>query len=163
MRFSIILFAASFFLLASCNSASDSPSAAEESAKVDMDQVKTAIQEIETAWAAAQNAKDVNTLIGMYTDDAISMPDGAPSLQGKAAIQARMEDEFAKTPEGQTNTYEVLEIYGDENIVTEIGKGTTKDAAGAVVSTGKYMVVWQKTDGKYLCLREIYNSDAPRK
>jgi uncharacterized protein (TIGR02246 family) len=162
MRFSIILFAASFLLFASCNPASDSQSTSEGSTKVDMDQVKAEIQDLETAWATAQNAKDVNTLIAMYADDAISMPEGAPMLKGKAAIQARMEKEFAKDKEGHTNSFEVLEVFGDENFVTEIGTSTTKDAEGNVVSTGKYMVIWKKMDGKYLCYREIYNGDAPK-
>jgi len=57
----------------------------------------------------------------------------------------------------------VQEIFGDENVVTEIGTGVTKDASGAVVRTGKYVAIWQKSEGKYLCIREIYNSDAPAK
>ena len=51
-------------------------------------------------------------------------------------------------------------VFGDENTVTEVGKMTRKDASGKVVSTGKYMAVWEKRDGKYLCVRDIGNSDS---
>jgi len=34
------------------------------------------------------------------------------------------------------------------------------DAAGKVTATGKYMAVWEKRDGKWLCIRDIGNEDA---
>jgi uncharacterized protein (TIGR02246 family) len=163
MRFSIIFIAAAFLFLSSCKPAGESAAASGETSKPDMAQVKADIQAVETAWATAQNAKDINTLMGMYADDAISMADGAPSLNGKAAIQAHQEAEFAKAPAGLSSAYTVQDIYGDGEIVTEVGTGVTKDASGAVVRTGKYVAIWKKMDGKYVCIREIYNSDAPAK
>jgi ketosteroid isomerase-like protein len=47
--------------------------------------------------------------------------------------------------------------------VTEIGTAISKDASGKVIRTGKYMAVWEKRDGKYICIRDIYNSDAAAK
>ncbi len=163
MRFLMIFIATTFLMLVACKPAVKSVDATVEASKPDMTQIKADIQELENAWAKAQNAKDFETLLALYTDDAISMPDGAPSVSGKAAIKARMEAEATKTPDGLTSEYTVLEVYGDGDIVTEIGTGVTKDASGAVIRTGKYFAIWQKVDGKYLCLREIYNSDVPAK
>jgi len=155
--------AALFLLITSCKPAAESTAVAAEAPKVDMAQVKAEIQAVETAWATAQNAKDINALMAMYADDAISMTDGAPSLNGKAAIQAYQEAEFAKAPAGLNSAYTVQDVYGDGETVTEVGTGVTKDASGAVVRTGKYVAIWKKMDGKYVCIREIYNSDAPAK
>jgi uncharacterized protein (TIGR02246 family) len=163
MRFSFIFIVAASLFLSSCKQATESTASTDEAPKTDMNKVKAEIQALETAWSTAQNAKDINALMAMYADDAVSMPDGAPILRGKAAIQAQQEADFAKAKEGNINTYEVQEIFGDENVVTEIGTGVTKDASGAVVRTGKYVAIWQKSEGKYLCIREIYNSDAPAK
>jgi uncharacterized protein (TIGR02246 family) len=163
MRFSMIFIAAAFLFLSSCKPAGESGAASAEASKPDMAQVKADIQAVENAWAAAQNAKDLNTLMAMYADDAVSMPEGAPTLRGKAAIQTRQEEEFAKAAEGLSSAYNVEEVFGDGDVVTEIGTGVTKDASGAVVRTGKYIAIWKKMDGKYLCIREIYNSDAPQK
>lgn len=163
MRFSFIFIVAASLFLSSCKPATEPTTATEEAPKMDMGKVKAEIQALENAWSTAQNAKDINALMAMYADDAVSMPEGAPTLRGKAAIQARQEAEFAKAKEGHTTAYEVQEIFGDENVVTEIGTSATKDATGAVVSTGKYVAIWQKTDGKYICIRELYNSDAPAK
>lgn len=159
----MIFILASFLILASCKPASDSNSASAEAPKMDMAQLKAEIQAVETAWATAQNAKDINALMAMYADDAISMADGAPSLNGKAAIQVWQEAEFAKAPAGLNSAYTVQDVYGDGETVTEVGTGITKDASGAVVRTGKYIAIWKKVDGKYICIREIYNSDTPVK
>ena len=37
------------------------------------------------------------------------------------------------------------------------------DATGKVTYTGKYMAIWEKRDGKYICLRDISNDDAKEK
>jgi quinol monooxygenase YgiN len=60
-----------------------------------------------------------------------------------------------------TYSFEVLDVYGGGNTFTETGKSTYKDASGKVMGTGKYTVVWEKQGEKYLCVREIYNGDAP--
>jgi len=127
----------------------------------DLAQIRADIQSAENAWATALNAQDLDALMALYTDDAVSMPDNAPILVGKDAIRKSQEEEFANTPDGMTYSFEVLDVYANGNTVTETGKATYKDAAGKVTGTGKYMVVWEKQGGKYLCVREIYNGDTP--
>jgi uncharacterized protein (TIGR02246 family) len=131
--------------------------------KPDMAAVKAEIQAIETAWAAATNARDVDALIALYADDAVSMANNAPSLVGKAAIQKDLEENMKKRPVGSTVSYETTEVFGDDQVVTEIGTSVTKDATGKVTSTGKYIAIFEKRDGKYICIREIYNEDVKEK
>lgn len=131
--------------------------------KPDMAVVKAEIQALENAWAAADNARDANAVAAFYAEDAMSMSNDKPTLVGKAAILADITEGMAKKAAGTTITYDVLEVYGDDKVVTEIGKGTTKDASGKVILTGKYMAVWEKRDGKYICIRDIYNSDTKEK
>ena len=145
--------------MTSCKQAETTEAAPMENVKPDMAQIKADIQAMEVSWAAAQNAKDVDALMAMYAEDAISMPYDAPMLKGKAAIKAQQEKDFAAAKEGFTAEYTTLDVYGDGEIVTEVGASATKDASGAVVREGKYMAVFQKVDGKYLCIREIYNND----
>lgn len=145
------LSAACLLALTACQQAAETPA--------DMAQIKTEIQALEDAWAAALNAQDLDALMAMYTDDAVSLPDNAPILVGKAAIRKQQEQDFASTPAGRAYSFEALDVYGNGNTVTETGKSTYKDAAGKVTGTGKYMCVWEKQGDKYLCVREIYNSD----
>lgn len=158
------------FLTIGCNSpASDTTtkSVAETTeqavTKPDMAVIKTEIQALETAWAAADNARDVQALLAFYADDAASLSNNAPMVVGKAALQKDIEANFAKKAKGATSIYEVLDVFGNENTVTEVGKSTVKDASGKVISTGKYMAIWEKRDGKYLCVRDIYNDDVKAK
>jgi uncharacterized protein (TIGR02246 family) len=128
-------------------------------AKPDMAKLKTEIQALESAWAAADNARDTNAVAAFYADDAISLANNKPMLVGKAAIRQDIAESLAKRGEGARVTYDVVDVFGDENAVTEIGTSTVRDASGKMIRTGKYMAVWQKRDGKYICVRDIYNDD----
>lgn len=151
---------------AACSSPAPEEAAAPEvvatpvAAETDMAAIKAEIQAIETSFATADNARDVNAILAFYSDDAVSMGPGEPMSVGKAAIQKSVEAGFAKNPAGSTITYEVLEVFGDVNTVTEIGKSTRTDASGKVTYTGKYMAIWELRDGKYICIRDIGNSDS---
>lgn len=131
-----------------------------EAPKADMAKVKAEIKAIEDAWAAASNARDVATIVGFYADDAISMNDDQPMLVGKAAIQTGVEAEMAKRKVKAKTAFETLDLYGDENRVTEVGKTTVTDSTGNVIYTGKYMAVWEKRSGKWLTIRDMSNDDA---
>lgn len=132
-------------------------------AKADMANIKAEIQGLENDWAVADNSRNANAIAAFYADDAISMSNNAPMTVGKAAIQKETVESLAKRAKGETVAYETLEVFGDGNTVTEIGTAISKDAAGKVIRTGKYMAIWEKRDGKYICIRDIYNTDAAAK
>ena len=159
-----IIYVSCVLLFTSCKKKKKKETAAEttvaESAKPDLAQIRSEIVAIENAWAAAQNAKDVNALMALYADDAVSMPDGEPMLTGKAAIQKKQEADFAKPSKYASIAFETIDVYAQGDVVTETGKTMYKDAAGKTTGGGKYIAVYEKRDGKYLCIREIYNQDS---
>ncbi|MDP2040196.1 MAG: nuclear transport factor 2 family protein [Algoriphagus sp.] len=162
-RIAPALIALTFFGLAGCAPAPENVATPEPvvvESKPDMSAIKAEIQAIETAFAAADNARDVNAILAFYSDDAVTMGPGEPMSVGKAAIQKSIEAGIAKSAAGSTVAYDVLEVFGDGNTVTEVGKSTRKDASGKVTYTGKYMAIWEMSDGKYVCIRDIGNSDA---
>ena len=153
-----------------CNSpATDSSSKTAESttmsttASVDASSLKTDVQAMETAWAEADNARDANAIANFYADDAISMSNNKPSLSGKAAILQDIQDGMAKRSMNRVVAYDVTDVYPGDNTATEVGKITVKDTTGKVTYTGKYMAVWEKRNGKYVCIRDISNDDAKEK
>ena len=160
----LITYVSCVLLFTSCQEAEKKETASEttvaEPARPDMAKIKAEIQAIENAWAAAQNTKDVNALMAMYADDAVSMPDGEPMLTGKAAIQKKQEADFAKPSKFASVAFETMDVYAQGDVVTEVGKTMYKDAAGKTIGGGKYIAVFEKRDGKYLCIREIYNADS---
>ena len=160
----LVTYVSCVLLFASCQEAEKKETPAEvtvaEPAKPDLTQIRSEIVAIETAWAAAQNAKDVTALMALYAEDAVSMPDGEPMVTGKAAIQKKQEADFAKPSTYASIAFETLDVYAQGNVATEVGKTMYKDAAGKTTGGGKYMAVYEKRDGKYLCIREIYNKDS---
>ena len=158
-----------FFTTIGCNSpASDTAKKMVETskqavAKPDLVAIKAEIQAIENAWATASMAKDAATISNFYADDAVSFINNKPMLTGKAAIRKEIDEELAKQKGVRIVTYETLDVYGDDKTVTETGKTTTKDAKGVVVYRGKYMAVWEKRNGKWLVVRDIYNDDEKSK
>ena len=132
-------------------------------AKPDMAKVKADIQTLENTWEVLDNARNPTAMADFYTDDAISFDNNKPMLVGKAAILKNMAVSVAKKVKGSTIHYETLDVFGSENQATEVGRATEKDASGKVTRTGKYMCIWEKRDGKYLVVRDIYNDDVKAK
>ncbi len=164
IKLSILSIAMSLCIV-SCNKTTkvEDEAAVQEVAKPDMMAIKAEIQTLENAWAKADNERDANTLAAMYADDAQSLSNNRPTTTGKAEILKDIEANLSKKSKGTTIAFDVADVYGNENQVTEVGKTTVKDATGKVTYTGKYMAIWEKRDGKYICLRDISNDDAKEK
>ncbi len=171
LKFATICIAFSCFAVGCSDSAtekSDAAVPATESVtpvvvKPDMAKLKAAIQALEISWAAADNARDTNAIAAFYAEDAISYSNNKPMVVGRAAIQKDIAAGLAKRAKGATVAYDVMDVFGDENAVTETGKITVKDASGKVTYTGKYMAIWEMRDGKYICVRDMSNDDAKEK
>ena len=122
--------------------------------------IKAEIIALEKSWDTHFNSGDLNSLLSLYADDAIRLPNNQTIISGKEAIKKEMEIEQTKLKKGYTNTSETTDVFGDENTVTEIGKTIRKDASGKVKSTGKYITIWKKVNGKFVTVREMWNDDA---
>lgn len=173
-KFATAFIVLTFFVIGCSNNAAEETSSTDSTssaaapaqpvaAKPDMAKIKTEIQALESAWANADNARDTNAIAAFYADDAVSFSNNRPMLVGKAAIEADIKIYLAKRPKGSTIAFDVLDVFGDENTVTEVGKTTGKDAEGKVTYNGKYMAIWEKRSGKYLCVRDIGNDDVKAK
>ncbi|MBK8701234.1 MAG: SgcJ/EcaC family oxidoreductase [Saprospiraceae bacterium] len=169
MRSSQLLLALSFCLMVqtSCKQEAkmEETKAAEVQAapEVNLSTIKAEIQALEDEWEVAANTKNAAAVLDFYTEDAVSFSNNQAMLVGKEAIKKDIEASFAKQLDGSIATYETLDVFGDENLVTETGKTTVTDAKGKVIYTGKYMAIWQKQDGKWKTIRDIYNSDVKEK
>lgn len=136
---------------------------AEKAATVDMDKLKTEIQAKEDAFAAAEKAKDAAGVAVYYSDDAISYGRNEEPISGNAAIKERIAQRLAKDTSGSTNVYKVVDLFAEGNMVVEIGSWTEMSAAGAETGKGHYMSLFQKRDGKYVCVRDMNVTSAPAK
>ena len=120
-----------------------------------------AMHAVDQVWVKAHNAGDVDTVVSLYAEHAILLPPGAPSASGRAAIRAYFaKDIAAATKEG------VKLILGDKpgggasgDLGWVSGTYIVKDKAGNTIDTGKYLSVSQRSGGKWLYIRDTWNSD----
>jgi uncharacterized protein (TIGR02246 family) len=154
----VAFFLMAAFLLASCNKTSQAPEAA-----LNMDSVKAEIQTLEDAYAAGDKAKDADAIAAYYSDDAISYNSNEEPTVGKAAIKERIAARIAKEPAGQVYAYSVVDVFAAGNGAVEVGTWTTTDSAGKEVDKGHFMSVFEKRDGKYVCIRDMSVSSMPAK
>ncbi|HQX43015.1 MAG: nuclear transport factor 2 family protein [Saprospiraceae bacterium] len=136
---------------------------AEAPKPIDMDALKMDIQKMEDAFAAGEKAKDAAAVAAYYSDDAISYGRNSEPVSGKAAIQAKIAEDIAKDSTNNSNVYKVVDIFAEGNMAVEIGSWTRLDSAGTETKKGHYMSVFQKRDGKYVCIRDMNVSSTPDK
>ncbi|MCX6299678.1 MAG: DUF4440 domain-containing protein [Bacteroidetes bacterium] len=84
---------------------------------------------------------------------------GGPSIGGKDKLTSFWGG-FIKLGIGSL-TLNTLEVWGDENFITEEGlfEVTLKD--GKQADKGKYIVIWKKEDGNWKLHRDMSNTDLP--
>jgi uncharacterized protein (TIGR02246 family) len=139
-------------LLSACTAAAPTADTAADS---------TAIAAVNEAWGKAYNAGDAAGLVALYADDAAVNPPGVPQVRGHAAMQ----EFFAKDTAGakaagitmNLNPQRDTGISGD--LAWESGTFTATDKSGATMDEGKYITVLKRTDGKWLIVRDTWNSD----
>jgi uncharacterized protein (TIGR02246 family) len=152
----VVSFFAGFLLLAGYTAAA---SAADASAD------ETAIRAISPVWAKAYNAGDAKTISGLYAEQAVLLPPGAPAAKGRAAIQAYFAKDTAESAKaGVTFSLDPksksdVAVSGD--LGWESGTYAVNAKSGASVEVGKYLTVYKKSDGKWLIVRDTWNSDVP--
>ncbi len=129
---------------------------------VDTAAEEAALKAATATWLESYNAGDVEKIVALYAEDGVLMPPHAPVATGHAAIRVFLAADTAgakaagiKLVPGATTAG----VAGDTG--WESGSFTAVDAAGTVVDSGSYLSVSRKVNGKWLYVRDTYNSDRP--
>ena len=142
--------------IVSCNERKEEPAAV----VIDKEQIKKDIQAREDEFAAVYNAGEMKN-IGYYADDATSFyPNRAPLVGRPAIVDFLKTGLISNTDKLSFKTNEVFPS-NDGNQIIEIGYFKLVDSANAIINTGNYMSLFEKRDGKYVCLRDMSASDIP--
>jgi len=140
----------------SCNSEKQEPVAV----VIDKEQVKKEIQAKEDEFAAVYNSGEMKN-IGYYADDATSFFQHKAPLVGKEAIVTFLKsDIISNSDKISFKTNEVF-VSNDGNQVLEVGYFKVVDSTNAPINTGNYMSLFEKRNGKYVCVRDMSASDRP--
>ena len=67
---------------------------------------------------------------------------------------------FSESNKISFTTNEVF-VSNDGNMVVEIGYYKVVDSTNTAINTGNYMGLFEKRNGKYVCVRDMSASDMP--
>jgi len=152
-----VLIGITAFLFTACSSSKT------ETKPVDLEKLKTEIQGLEDAFAAAEKAKDAHAVAAYYAEDSISYSRNKLPQVGMAAIKESIAKNIKEDTTGNHSVYKVVDLFAEGNMVVEIGSWTNMNPAGARIDSGHYMSYFQKRDGKYLCVRDMNVASTPAK
>jgi uncharacterized protein (TIGR02246 family) len=128
--------------------------------------VRQTIEAANARQVEAMGKGDAQTALANYADDAVFMNPGGPAAQGKAAVGAMFEGMLQQTTISDIRilTNDVV-VSGDLAVESGAYRWTITPKGGAAMpDSGKYMTVWRRqTDGNWLIIRDINNSDVPPK
>jgi len=101
---------------------------------------------------------DLETVVALYAEDAVLMPADAPEAKGRDAIRKYYAADIASLKSGEAD----MILESTQGVSGNLGwsSGRTKyTAANGATSTGKFMSVSRKINGKWLYIRDTWNSD----
>ncbi|TFH38562.1 MAG: DUF4440 domain-containing protein [Bacteroidia bacterium] len=102
---------------------------------------------------------DIESLTMAYTENAKLFPTNSPVIEGKENIRAYWE---GATSMGITKVdLETLSAEAFGNTAIEEGKYALFVEGDFIVDEGKYIVIWEKVDGKWLLAKDIMNTSLP--
>jgi len=143
-------------LLFACNAKKEESS----TVVVDKEQIKKEIQAKENEFAETYNSGVLKN-IGYYADDASTFFQNRPPLIGKEAIVDFLKSEITSNTNRISFTTKDVFVSNDGDQVVEIGYYKVVDSTSTPVNTGNYMSLFEKRDGKYVCVRDMSASDMP--
>lgn len=127
----------------------------------DLANAKKEIEAANNDLSAAIAKGDTVAIGNAYTIDAKVLYPEAAAVIGRANIQKAWAGTL--NDGGKNLKMTTLEVWGDENIITEEGVYDFKNKEDKPIAVGKYIVVWKKEDGKWKLYRDMANSDSPSK
>ena len=152
------LLTSTLVLMISCNSKQETST----TTTIDKEQIKKEIQAKEDAFAEIYNTGELKN-IGYYADDATTFFQNRPPLVGREAIVEFYKSAITSTSNRISFTSKDIFISNDGNQVVEIGYFKVVDSTNTPINSGNYMSLFEKRDGKYVCVRDMSASDVPNK
>ena len=123
------------------------------------------LRKTDSTWAKAAEAKQLETHIGYFQDDAVVQAPNEKKVVGKDAIRKMISEMYSLPAVAMSWQPEKVEVAasGDLGYTTGSYQLTMKDEKGIPnTDNGKYLEVWKKqTDGSWKVTTEMFNSDLP--
>jgi ketosteroid isomerase-like protein len=104
-------------------------------------------------------AKNDESIVNLYTEDACLLAPNTPPISGIKALKKDFEDTFAAAKVKGVK-FQTSNIYGDgKEYVTEEGSWQVFDPRGKLLDDGKYLKLWKRTKTGWKIFRDSFNSN----
>ena len=124
---------------------------------------KAKLQTDALSWFDHFASADSEGLANLYAEDALVMPPGGPAVTGRPAIRTLMGTMATQTKAAHLSLKQGQvtgsDVSGDMGWIS--GTYTVQDSTGATIDSGNYMSVHHRTNGSWIYIRDIWNSDRP--
>jgi ketosteroid isomerase-like protein len=132
---------------------------------MDLASEKTRLLHRDAEWAtAAAEGRDIELILSFWTDDAVAIPPGLPSVIGKAALRRYVEGSLQVPGFRITWTSNDVAISPDGNLAYMFGRNAvTMNAPDGTPTTteGRAVTIWRReSDGEWRCAVDIWNAEA---
>ncbi|MCH6548145.1 MAG: DUF4440 domain-containing protein, partial [Gemmatimonadetes bacterium] len=114
-------------------------------------------------WVAAVAVGDTLAIANLYAEDGYFMPPNGPRVDGRGAIRSAWAGMFQMPNLSLTFTPTDIVIADAGDMAYDIGTYNLglDGPDGRIEDNGKYLVVWQKVNGEWKIMADIFNSDIP--
>ena len=134
--------------------------------QMDVEADKAAIRDLnDVQWLNAAQAKDVDTVLSFFADDASSFPPNASIVTGKEAIRARVSEAYSGPRVAISWQTTKVEVSRSGDLAYSHGtyEETVNDPEGnPVTNKEKWVTVWEKQpNGTWKIVADIWNTDQP--
>jgi uncharacterized protein (TIGR02246 family) len=150
------IFAISAILLAACTTEGQQATTTQVDAE--------AIMMLLTEYDAAATAGNVDAVMALYADDAVSMPPDAPARTGKEEIRAAFVAVLEENTVQLTSQVDEVRVSGDLAFLRAAYDETLTPKAGGEPTQlhGKWLVILERQpDGSWKSWREMWSNYAP--
>lgn len=115
-----------------------------------------AIRKLDAEYVAAFNAKDIDKILTMYTENSVFMPPNAPTLRGTEPLKSFYKDLFARATDLKM---EAADVAGHGPLAYQSG---AYSLAGTNRDRGKFLFVMRKMGENWRFEYMIWSSDLPK-
>jgi uncharacterized protein (TIGR02246 family) len=118
------------------------------------------IEEAVWTYEEALQSGDLERLMGLYADDVVSLPPGFPKTEGKADLEASLQEFFDAY--AIERDFELVNVQVAGDTATRLGEWTQtltpKDGGAPIVETGRCILGYEKVGNEWKVAWEIWNT-----
>lgn len=130
-------------------------------APADLAVEEQAIRDLDRQWVEAVAAADTMAIADIYAEDGYFMPPNALRVDGREAIRSAWAGMLGAPNVSLTFQPAEIRVAEAGDMACDIGTYALgmDGPEGRIEDEGKYVVVWQKINGEWKVLADIFNSD----